>query len=230
MSDNSLKTHLTVSLDAAARQRASDGDQMQGKGIPCKITKIISSNMVEVEFQIKGPFTLPKTKMPISSEEYARVPHQVGDVGIAVPLDYYQGGISGLGGGTADYAQRANLTNLRFQGIGRKDLKGDVDKDAYNLYGKNGVVFFAMDAEGNKKTVITADKEKIVIDLTNSDVKTVEIKGTTVITFDGELRVKGNVIAGYGSSNKTLLNHRHPQGDDSHGDSEVPTDPPMNNT
>lgn len=226
MSDNSLKTPLTVSLDAAGRQRASDGDQMQGKGVPCKITKIISSNLVEVEFQIKGPFTLPRTQMPVSSEEYARVPHQVGDIGIAVPLDYYQGGISGLGGGVADYAQRGNLTNLRFQGIGRKDLKGNVDRDAYTIYGKNGTVFMVMDDQGNKKGTITLDKDKLVIDMTHADVKTVEMKGTTDITFDGNLRVKGNITAGFGTSNVTLLNHTHAQGNDSHGDTEVETNPP----
>lgn len=230
MSDNSLKTPLSVSIDAAARQRSADGDQLQGKGIPCKVTKIVSSNFVEIEFQIKGPFTLPKVVVPVSSEQYARVPYQVGDMGIAVPLDFYQGGISGLGGGTADFAQRGNLTNLRFQGIGNKDLDS-VDLDAYCIYGKNGAVLYAKDGNGDKKSVVTINKDKIVVDLSNSDVKTVEIVGTTNITFDGNLRVKGNVTAGFGGAGSvTLLNHTHAQGIDGDGDSEQEVDPPTPGT
>lgn len=223
MPDNSRKLPLAVSLDAAARQRATDGDQLQGKGIPCRITKIISSNMVEIEFDIKGPFALPKVIVPVHSPEFARIPYQVGDKGLTVPADYYQGGISGQGGGTADYVQRGNLSNLRFVGIGRKDLPGDVDKNAHVLYGKNGVVLHDMDAEGNKHSIITITPDKIVIDVTNSNGKTVEIKGTSSITFDGDLRVKGNITASYGDQNVTLLNHTHAQPADSHNDTEQET-------
>lgn len=226
MADNALKTHLPVSLDAAGRGRASDGDFMQGKGVPCRITKILSSNMVEVEFLIKGPFTPPRVEIPVSSPEYARVPYQVGDIGLATSLDYYQGGVSGQGGGTADYVQRGNLTNLRFDGIGRKELPGNVDLNAHCIYGKNGVVLFDLDSDGNKHTIITATPDKIVIDLTNSNNKTLEVIGSTTITFDGDLLVKGNVTAGYGGDNVTLLNHKHPQDADSHGDAEQDTRKP----
>jgi hypothetical protein len=223
VSDNAYKLSLAASLDAAARQRAADGDQLQGKGLPCKITKIISSNLVEVEFDIKGPFTLPRTKVPVSSPEYARIPYQVGDRGVAISLDYYQGGVSDLGGGTADYVQRANLTNLRFEGIGRKQLPGNVDQNAHVLYGKNGVVLHDLDSDGNKHSVVTITPEKIIIDVSQSSGKTVEIKGTTSVTFDGDLRVKGNITAGYGSTGVSLLNHTHAQPADSHGDTEQET-------
>lgn len=226
MSDNSLKIPVAVGLDAASRQRAADGDQMQGKGLPCRITKVVSSNMVEVEFDIKGPFTLPKITIPVSSPEYARIPYQVGDKGLAVPIDYYQGGISGLGGGTADYVQRANLSSLRFEGIGRTQLPASVDTNAHTLYGKNGVVLHDLDQDGNKHAIVTLTPDKIVIDLTNSSGKTVEIKGTKTITFDGDLHVKGNITAGYGAQNVTLLNHTHAQDPDSHGDSEMETHKP----
>lgn len=223
MSDNARRLHLPVSLDALARQRAADGDTLQGKGLPCHVVRIVSSNMVEIAFDIKGPYTLPNVTVPVASPEYARIPHQVGDRGIATPLDYYQGGVSGQGGGTADYTQRGNLTNLRFEGIGKTQLPGNADLDAHVLYGKNGVVLHDLDADGNKHAVVTITPEKIVIDLTNSTSKTVEIRGTTAITFDGDLRVKGNITAGYGNQNVTLLNHTHAQPADSHGDAEQET-------
>lgn len=179
--------------------------------------------MVEIEFDIKGPFLLPRTTIPVSSPKYARIPYQVGDRGVAVPLDFYQGGVSGLGGGTADFVQRGNLTNLRFEGIGHKELPGNVDLNAHVLYGKNGVVLHDLDSDGNKHSVVTVTPEKITIDVSQSSGKTVEIKGTTSITFDGDLRVKGNVIAGYGGDNVSVLNHTHMQPPDSGGDTEQPT-------
>ncbi len=226
MSDNALKTHLSVALDALSRSRAIDMDQLEGKSLPVEITKIVSSNVVKVKFLIKGPFTLPEVAIPVASPQYGRIPYQVGDRGIAASIDFYQGGVSGFGGGTADYVQRANLTNLRFHGIGSKDLP-TVDLDAHVLYGKNGVVLQDIDASGNKHTILTLTPDKIVIDLTNSTGKTLEIKGSTDITFDGNLRVKGNVTAGYGGGGaRTLLGHKHTQPNDSHGDSEAETDPP----
>lgn len=232
MSDNAQKTHLAVSLDALARGRAVDGDHMFGKELPCSITEIISSNLVKVKFEIKGPFTLPEIVIPVSSPHYGRVPHQVGDKGIARTIDYYQGGITKDGGGTADFTQRANLSNLQFTGVGQKEIPGgNGDLNAYQLYGKNGVVLSDQDAQGNKHTVLTILPDKIVVDLTNSTGgKTLEIKGTTTLTFDGDLRVKGNITAGFGTTNKTLLNHTHAQGNDSHGDTEVETNSPTANT
>ena len=40
----------------------------------------------------------------------------------------------------------------------------------------------------------------------------------------------GNVIGNYGGSQITLLGHMHTQGNDSHGDAEVPTNPPTPGT
>jgi len=233
MSDNALKTPLAVSLDALARGRSSDIDQLFGKELPCSITEIISSNLVKVKFEIEGPFTLPEVTIPVSSPHYDRIPYQVGDKGVARKIDYYQGGITKDGGGVADYAQRANLTNLQFTGVGQKEIPGgNGDLNARQMYGKNGVVLADQDADGNRHVTVTVTPEKIIIDLTNAvgAGKTVEIKGTNSITFDGDLRVKGNVIAGFGSTNKTLLNHTHAQGNDSHGDTEVETNSPTAGT
>jgi hypothetical protein len=223
LSDNAKKLPIPVSIDAAARQRAADGDHMQGKGLPCHVVRRVSSNMVEIAFDITGPFTLPNVIVPVDAPQYARIPYQEKDKGIAVPLDYYQGGVSGLGGDTADYTQRGNLTNLRFKGIGQKELPGNADLDAHVLYGKKGVVLHDLDADGHKHSVVTITPDKIVIDVSQSSGKTVEIKGTTSITFDGDLRVKGDVIAGYGNTNVSALNHTHAQPPDSHGDTEQET-------
>lgn len=233
MSDNTQKTHLAVGLDGLARGRAVDFGQLLGKGIPVSITRIVSSNVVRVKFEIQGPFTLPEIDVPVSSPHYDRIPYQVGDKGVVRSIDFYQGGITGFGGGTADYAQRANLTNLQFTGIGQKEIPGgNGDLNARQIYGKNGVVLSDQDADGNKHVTVTVTPEKIVIDLTNAvgAGKTVEIKGTNTLTFDGDLRVKGNVIAGFGTTNKTLLNHTHSQPNDTDGDGEAETNSPTAGT
>ena len=235
MADNAQKTHLAIALDALARGRAVDADQLQGKAFPVEITEIVSSNMVKVKFLVQGgPWSLPEVTVPVDSPAYGRLPHQVGDKGIVSNIDFYQGGVSGLGGGTADYVQRGNLTNLRFMGIGNKTLPdggGTVDLNAYCVYGKNGAVLFDMDSDGNVHSKIILTPDHLTIDLTNSHSKTVTVVGTTTITFDGDLHVKGAIIAGFGTGDQVgLQTHRHTQPVDSHGDTEAETDPPVAGT
>jgi len=56
-----------------------------------------------------------------------------------------------------------------------------------------------------------------------------QLAGTT--TVSGALHVTGPVIGGYGTGDQVgLLSHGHPQGSDSHGDSEQNTGPPIPGT
>jgi phage gp45-like len=51
------------------------------------------------------------------------------------------------------------------------------------------------------------------------------------MTINGDLHVTGAVIAGYGGADQVgLQTHGHKQGNDSHGDTEVPTDAPTAGT
>jgi phage baseplate assembly protein gpV len=59
---------------------------------------------------------------------------------------------------------------------------------------------------------------------------TVTITATTVKVV-GDLKVTGAVIAGFGGGDQVgLQTHVHAQGNDSHGDAEVPTNPPTAGT
>ena len=206
MADNALKTPLALGVDSGARVRAINMIQLLGKALPCQVTKIVSSQIVQVKFLISGgPWVLPEVTVPVATAEYVRLPVQVGDKGVAVPIDYYQGGVSGLGSGTADFTQRANLATLRFHPVGNANWS-TVDNDALTMYGKNGVVL----EDTAKKSVVTITPDEIIIDLTNSNNKKVTIKGTTTITFDGDLHVKGNVVAGFGGGDQVALQtHTH---------------------
>src|SRR3981189_2805259 len=107
MSDNSRKIPLARSLNTAAMQRAADAIQQLGKALPCKVEEV-KGQIATVSFEVANlPFTLPKVKIPIATSKYDWIPIQKGDKGVAQPSDVYLGGISGLGGGTADYPQRA---------------------------------------------------------------------------------------------------------------------------
>jgi hypothetical protein len=153
------------------------------------VTKVISSGIVEVDFDVQqqipnGTLTFPgSVRMAVTTSEYERVPMQVGDKGVAVPADAYLGGVTGLGGGTADLTRRANLTALVFQPLGNTAWFS-VDMNAYVLYGPNGVVL--MDAK--KKTVFTLTPSGIKITLQAGT--SVEIDGNCKIT--GTLEVDGN--------------------------------------
>lgn len=58
---------------------------------------------------------------------------------------------------------------------------------------------------------------------------TIASRGTW--NHDGDLNATGAVIAGFGSGDQVgLQTHTHKQGDDSHGDIEVPTDAPTGGT
>lgn len=112
MSDNRFATPFARSLNTVSSQRAADAQQQLGKALPCKVISI-KGQIVTVAFQVTG-FTLPNTEMPIATSKYDWIPVVAGDLGVAEPADVYLGGISGLGGGTADYGQRGNLSTLIF--------------------------------------------------------------------------------------------------------------------
>jgi hypothetical protein len=70
---------------------------------------------------------------------------------------------------------------------------------------------------------IRSDDGKTVIDIANGKIT---ITATTV-KINGELQVTGKVTAGFGTGDSvTVQQHTHNQANDSHGDSEQPTNPP----
>jgi hypothetical protein len=119
VSDNSRKLPIAGSINNAARQRAADINQNFGKTLPVKVISR-DKQLVTVEFLVQGVWPLPQVTMPIASSKFDWLPVKAGDLGLAMPSDVYLGGISGLGGGTADYVQRGNLSTLMYHPVTNK--------------------------------------------------------------------------------------------------------------
>jgi hypothetical protein len=140
MVDNSFKRPVHYSVNDFTNSKANDFQQNMTKGMPCHITKIgPETDMVVVAFDTKGSWAMPTMKMPVAFSPYARDALKVNDKGYASPGDYYLGGMSGLGGGVADYAPRGNLTPLVFHPIS-KTTNEKRDNNQYVVTGgDNGV-------------------------------------------------------------------------------------------
>ncbi|HSY77376.1 MAG TPA: hypothetical protein VK890_10990, partial [Bacteroidia bacterium] len=65
---------------------------------------------------------LPVMKVTQAFSKYHREPTQIGDKGYVVPNDFYIGGETGDGGGTANMYQRGNLSNGVFHPIAAKNF------------------------------------------------------------------------------------------------------------
>lgn len=119
MPDNAQKQWLANNLNAFALQKVQNQLQILGKALPCTV-RAISTNgaLVTVAFNINSGFTLPIVTVPRNISKYLRSAVAAGDVGIVRPIDVYLGGVSGLGNGTADLSQRANLSTLVYEPVG----------------------------------------------------------------------------------------------------------------
>jgi hypothetical protein len=139
MVDNSVNWPINYSIARHTNQKSNDFQQNMSKGIPCHITKI-DKDMVTVAFDAQnGTWTVPTMKMPQAFGPNARDAPQVGDHGYASPSDYYLGGNSGLGGGTADFGPRGNLTALVFHPLSRTSNQ-QRDNNQYTVTGgKTGI-------------------------------------------------------------------------------------------
>lgn len=140
MADNSQKTAFALTSNQWATRRINDAVQLAGKALPAQVVAIPNAGVpiVTIKFLLTGIFTLPVVTLPVAGAIYFRPPTQVGDLGAVFPLDTYLGGVSGLGGGTADLSQRANLSTLVWFAIGNKNW-APVDADVFTLFGPNGV-------------------------------------------------------------------------------------------
>lgn len=138
MSDNYAKLPLQRSLNRVAIARAAQAIEDTGNALPCRVTKV-SGAIVTVEFELQGTWTLPPVTIPKAESPWIRNPTQVGDKGITVPADAYLGGISGLGGGTADFRRRGNLSALVFLPVSNAG-SGPDDPNAAQVCGPNGMI------------------------------------------------------------------------------------------
>lgn len=185
MADNAQKTPLGISLNRFAQGKANDAIQNLGKSLPATVVSVRGA-IVQVKFEVQSNFTLPNVTIPLIGSEYARPPIQPGCKGVVLAADAYLGGMSGLGGGTADLTPPANLTALVFAPIGNSGWTM-VDGNAFVIYGPNGVVL----RDTGSGTVLTLTGGGIQI-TTSGDVK--------VNTISIPHHVHSGVQAGGGNS------------------------------
>lgn len=143
MSLEHIKTPLAFKLPAFTRQKIADAFALTGKALPASIKAVVSSGIVEVQFELANiPFTLPPIIVPVQGSEYVRVPYQVGCLGVVRPADARLGGVSGQGGGTPDLTAPASLGALVFEPIGNVDWPNDpaVDPMVLTMYGPAGAL------------------------------------------------------------------------------------------
>lgn len=136
---NEQKLPLTRTLPVFIDKRIRNWVARNGKGMPGYV-KAVSGAIVTINFDVKDTL-LPLVKMPLAGPEYIRFPIQVGDKGVAIPVDSYTGGVSGLGLPVPanDDIPQGNLTTLVWFPIGNKNWSS-VDPNAVTIYGPNGVV------------------------------------------------------------------------------------------
>lgn len=187
MSDNALKTHVAWSLNAFGRRVANNHGWHEPKDLPCHVVKV-AGQIVTVAVDVQNsPFTLPQLEVPILTSNYDWIPVQVGDKGWLSSSDAYLGGVTGLGGGTADLVRRGNLSTLVYTPVSNKAWQprsGDASKR--EVVGPNGAYI----ADTSGKATITVDKNQGI---------TLSFGGHSVV-----INSTGVVIDG-----KVFLQHEH---------------------
>jgi hypothetical protein len=181
------KIPLARTLPLFAQHTAIDEIVKRGYALPGHVVAIDGA-IVTVAFDVQGA-TIPQTTMPLFGPEYVRYPVTVGDQGVAFPASVYLGGVSGLGGGTADWTQQANLSTLVWFPVGStKFPTANVDPSQVTLYGPNGVLV--------RDSTNTAS-----IDLTPTGI-TMSCGGHTIVINSTGVTIDGRVF----------LNHEHTPG------------------
>lgn len=159
--DNFLTTPLAQSLPQLVDARTQDKDQLTPQAIPATITKVLAEGKIQVKAEMQGNFTIPNITIGGNYGEWMRQAVAVGDKGYLLLGDYYTGGQTNLGGGTAGYRDRFNLTTAIFHPVSNTSFASNANRNlnATLISGPQGAVI--NDKTGNTTitvngTVITA--------------------------------------------------------------------------
>ena len=116
MSENSRQRAI-AGLSRLAENKAKEQKALDSESLPCSIVSISDNGaIVKVKFELEDK-QLPEVEMPVLMFDKVRFPIKKGDKGVARASNRYLGGVSGLGGGTANSAIIGNLTGLVFEPI-----------------------------------------------------------------------------------------------------------------
>jgi hypothetical protein len=238
------KTPLAISLENAAQKKAQDALALLGKALPAQVVSIDGTGtIVTVQFLVNTSlFTLPNVQCALATSEYQRAPIQAGCKGVVFPADVYLGGVTGLGGGTADISLPGNLSALVFFPVGNQNFSTTDDPNAYVLYGPDGVII-----RNTAKTAVLK-VTTLLSEWTPAPGESIVLNGNVIIkgglalqgsikavdgvsTYAEPIQTSGGMIAGFGTGDQVgLQSHTHTQAADSHGDTEQPTAAPTAGT
>lgn len=134
------KLWLQRNINKTAEVRAKQEILKRGLSLPCKVLSV-SGQLVTISFEIVGsPWNFPQITIPKAEDPYNMSPTQPGDFGVTISSDVYLGGISGQGGGTADFSRRGNLgATLLWMPVGNKS-KSLTDPNIGQSLGPSGWV------------------------------------------------------------------------------------------
>lgn len=174
-----LRNPVALTVGAVASSKALDQIQITGRSLPCTVASV-DGQIVTVNFAM-ADVVLPIVTMPIATWFYIRAPVQVGDKGFAVPADAFLGQMTGLGSGTANFTQRANLATLVFVPLANTTWTAAPDPNAVCLQGvgSSGVVL----KDGAGDCAFTLTSSGIVITVGSVTV-TINASGVTVMGGD----------------------------------------------
>ena len=153
------KLSFAGNMNSFTESKIASASQMAGKILPASVVSR-SGNMITVQVLLRDtPYVIPHLTVPLFGPEYIRYPMQPGDKGILIPADTYIGGVSGLGGGTANLTTPANLSALTFLPISNTEWES-VDPNVLTMYGPEGVTL--RDSGSNTTFLLTPDSITIV--------------------------------------------------------------------
>lgn len=153
------KLSFAGNMNNFAANKIAQAQLMAGKVLPAAVVER-NGNMVVIQVLLRNvPYVVPHLTVPLFGPEYIRYPMQPGNKGILIPADTYLGGISGLGGGTADLTPPANLSALTFLPISNTEWES-VDPNVLTMYGPEGVTL--RDSGSNTTFLLTPDSITIV--------------------------------------------------------------------
>lgn len=204
MSGNVQKTPLARSLPNIGAKRANDLGQTEPKSFPVTV-KSVDGHLLTVTINVNGDeVQIPDITIPQTHSQWIREPTQVGDQGMITIPDGYMGGVSGLGGGTADLYPRANLTNAHYQPTSRDAFPAMPDPNAVYLNGPNGVILES--TGGACRITLTPSGIQFKVGAT-----TYSFSATTMIVAGADIQTDGGITAGLpGGDSVTLQHHVHP--------------------
>lgn len=159
MADNAQVTPFARSLQRFTSTVSRAATRILGQSVPATLAEI-SGPIVKVNFEVTHANLPGMVEMPVLGSRYYRPPYQSGEKGFALSADYFMGGMSGLGGGTADLSQRGNLATAAWTPVGNKSWPG-VDPDTNVVTGgPNGITLRDSESPG---ATITLQNDAIVL-------------------------------------------------------------------